>query len=156
MQSSVVETLTGAAVILIAGVFLFFAYTATDTGGGSGYDITIDFDRVDGLAPGADVRLSGIKIGTVTDQILDTESYVARVTISVSQDVALPEDTSAKITSEGLLGGSYIALTPGGSETLLEEGDEILFAQGSIDLIGLVSQAVFSAGGSSSSEGASQ
>ncbi|WP_422006927.1 outer membrane lipid asymmetry maintenance protein MlaD [Pyruvatibacter mobilis] len=152
MQSSVVETLTGAAVIVIAGVFLFFAYTATDTGGGTGYDLTIDFDRVDGLAPGADVRLSGIKVGTVTNQALDATTYAARVTISVSNDVPLPEDTSAKITSEGLLGGSYIALTPGGSETMLEEGDEIMFAQGSIDLIGLVSQAVFSAGGSDSGE----
>lgn len=152
MQSSVVETLTGAAVIVIAGVFLFFAYTATDTGGGTGYDLTIDFDRVDGLAPGADVRLSGIKVGTVTNQALDAATYAARVTISVNNDVPLPEDTSAKITSEGLLGGSYIALTPGGSETMLEEGDEIMFAQGSIDLIGLVSQAVFSAGGSDSGE----
>ena len=70
----------------------------------------------------------------------------------MNNDVPLPEDTSAKITSEGLLGGSYIALTPGGSETMLEEGDEIMFAQGSIDLIGLVSQAVFSAGGSDSGE----
>lgn len=148
MQSSIVETLTGAAVILIAGVFLFFAYTATDSGSRAGYELTIDFDRIDGLAMGGDVRMSGIKIGTVVDQVLDPKTYIARVTISVAQGVALPEDTSAKITSEGLLGGSYIALTPGGAEDMLADGDEIMFAQGSIDLIGLVSQAVFSAGGS--------
>lgn len=150
MQSSIIETLTGAAVIVIAAAFLFFAYSSTGAGGTSGYDLTIDFDRVDGLAPGADVRLSGIKIGSVTDQVLDAETYLARITISVDPSVALPEDTSAKITSEGLLGGAYVSLTPGGSETLLEDGDEIMFAQGSVDLIGLVSQAVFSAGGGDS------
>ncbi len=152
MQSSIVETLTGAAVIVIAGVFLFFAYTSTDSGGSSGYELTIDFDRIDGLAMGADVRLSGIKIGTVLDQTLDPKTYIARVTISVAPEVELPDDSSAKITSEGLLGGAYVSLTPGGSEEMLAPGDEIRFAQGSVDLIGLVSQAVFSAGGGSSSE----
>ncbi len=147
MQSSFLETLTGAAVIAIAAIFLFFAYTSTDAGTTSGYELTIDFDRVDGLVPGADVRLSGIKIGTVLKQELDPKTYFARVTISVAPDVELPDDTSAKISAEGLLGGNYIALTPGGSEDMLADGDEIRFAQGSIDLIGLVSQAVFSAGG---------
>ncbi len=148
MQSSVIETLTGAAVVAIAAAFLFFAYSSTDAAGASGYDLTIDFDRVDGLERGADVRLSGIKVGSVTGQELDKETYVARITITVDPSVGLPEDTSAKITSEGLLGGAYVSLTPGGSEEMLVEGDEIQFAQGSVDLIGLVSQAVFSAGGS--------
>jgi len=146
MQSSIVETLTGAAVIAIAGMFLFFAYTSTDAGTTSGYELTIDFDRVDGLELGADVRLSGIKIGTVLDQELDPQTYLARVTIAVDSQVELPEDTSAKITSDGLLGGSYVSLTPGGSEKMLADNGEIIFAQGSIDLIGLVSQAMFSSG----------
>lgn len=150
MQSSIIETLTGAAVITIAAIFLFFAYTSTDAGTTSGYSLTIDFDRIDGLASGADVRLSGIKVGTVVGQELDPATYVARVTVSVDPVIALPDDTSAKITSEGLLGGTYISLTPGGSEEMLADGDEIMFAQGSVDLIGLVSQAVFSAGGSDS------
>jgi phospholipid/cholesterol/gamma-HCH transport system substrate-binding protein len=62
----------------------------------------------------------------------------------------LPDDTSAKITSEGLLGGNYVSLSPGGSEDLLEEDGEILYTQGSVDLIELVSQALFDAGGSES------
>lgn len=148
MQSSFVETLTGAAVIAIAAFFLFFAYTTTDAGHGAGYRLNIAFDRIDGLATGADVRVSGIKVGTVVDQQLDPRTYFANVTITVADTVELPDDSSAKIASEGLLGGSYIAITPGGSEELLADGDEIRFAQGSIDLIGLVSQAVFSAGGS--------
>ena len=85
MQSSVVETLTGAAVIVIAGVFLFFAYTATDTGGGTGYDLTIDFDRVDGLAPGADVRLSGRSI----------EPWANMISSPSSSMVSLPPGVSA-------------------------------------------------------------
>lgn len=150
MQSSIVETLTGAAVIAIAGIFLFFAYTTTDAGtGATGYRLKIAFDRVDGLANGADVRVSGIKVGTVVEQRLDPQTYFANVIVSVADDVRLPADSSAKIAMEGLLGGSYISITPGGSEEYLTDGGEIRFAQGAIDLIGLVSQAVFSAGGSS-------
>ena len=148
MQSSIVETLTGAAVIIVAAFFLFFAYRTTDSGAGSGYHLRIAFDRIDGLENGADVRVSGIKVGTVVAQDLDPQNFFANVTITVASTVALPDDSSAKITSEGLLGGSYIAITPGGSEELLVDGDEIMFAQGSIDLIGLVSQAMFSTSGS--------
>ena len=148
MRSSFVETLTGAAVVVIAGLFLTYAYSTADVGAPSGYKITIDFDRVDGLAPGADVRMSGIKVGAVVDQQLDPKTYFARVTIALDSEVPIPDDSSAKITSEGLLGGQYISITPGGSEEMLADGGEIMFAQGSVDLIGLVSQAVFSAGGS--------
>lgn len=102
---------------------------------------------MDGLATGADVRMSGIKIGTVSSQELNRNNYYAVVTMSLTDEIALPIDSSAKITSEGLLGGNYVSLTPGGSEEMLRDGDEIQFTQGSIDLIGLVGQAVFSAQG---------
>ncbi|MEP3816355.1 MAG: outer membrane lipid asymmetry maintenance protein MlaD, partial [Nitratireductor sp.] len=67
-------------------------------------------------------------------------------------NVKLPDDSSAKITSEGLLGGSYISVTPGGSEELLTEGGEIMFTQGSVDLMSLIGQAVFSASDSGDSK----
>ena len=78
-------------------------------------------------------------------QKLDPETYQAMVTLDIANDVKLPDDTSAKITSEGLLGGSYVSLTPGGSEELLTNGSEIMFTQGSLDLMSLIGQAVFSA-----------
>lgn len=149
MESSFVETLIGAVVIGIAVAFLSYGYSVSDVGRVQGIELTAEFDRVDGLATGSDVRMSGIKIGTVTAQELNRENYYAVVTINLSDEINLPQDSSAKITSEGLLGGNYISLTPGGSEDMLENGDEIQFTQGAIDLIGLVGQAVFSAQGGS-------
>lgn len=105
---------------------------------------------MDGLATGSDVRLSGIKIGTVVAQSIDPKNYKAVVTMNLATDVKVPDDSSAKITSEGLLGSNYVALTPGGSEDYLTDGSEIDFTQGAIDLMGLIGQAVFSATGDKS------
>src|SRR5690554_5154037 len=115
MQSNLVETLIGAVVVVIAGVFLFYGYTTSGMRSASGYHVKAEFDRVDGLANGSDVRLSGIKIGTVVGQRIDPDNYQAVVTLSLVPDVKIPDDSSAKITSEGLLGSNYIAVTPGGS-----------------------------------------
>lgn len=145
MQSNLVETLIGTLVVAVAAVFLFYGYTTSGMRSSSGYHVDTAFSSVDGLATGADVRLSGIKIGTVVKQSLDPETYQAVVTLDIAPDVKLPDDSSAKITSEGLLGGSYISVTPGGSEELLADGGEIMFTQGSVDLMSLIGQAVFSA-----------
>jgi phospholipid/cholesterol/gamma-HCH transport system substrate-binding protein len=150
MQSNFVETLIGAIVVIIAGVFLFYGYTNSGMRSASGYQVKAEFDRVDGLASGSDVRLSGIKIGTVVDQAIDPTNYKAIVTMNLASDVKVPDDSSAKITSEGLLGSNYIALTPGGSEEFLTQGGEISFTQGSIDLMSLIGQAVFSTTGGKS------
>ncbi|PKP76349.1 MAG: outer membrane lipid asymmetry maintenance protein MlaD [Alphaproteobacteria bacterium HGW-Alphaproteobacteria-3] len=144
MQSNLVETLIGTLVVAVAAVFLFYGYTTSGMRSSAGYRVDAAFSSVDGLATGADVRLSGIKIGTVVRQSLDPETYQAVVTLDIAPSVKLPDDSSAKITSEGLLGGSYISVTPGGSEELLADGSEIMFTQGSVDLMSLIGQAVFS------------
>jgi phospholipid/cholesterol/gamma-HCH transport system substrate-binding protein len=149
MQNSVLETLIGAAVIAVAAVFLVFAYTTTGTGTVSGYEVLAKFSRVDGISVGTDVRLSGIKVGTVSALTLDPRTYAAIAHLSVKNDVKIPDDSAVKITSEGLLGSSYLSIEPGGSEKAVAPGGEIENTQGSIDLIGLLSKAVF--GGTSSS-----
>ncbi|MEQ9520239.1 MAG: outer membrane lipid asymmetry maintenance protein MlaD [Parvibaculum sp.] len=145
MDNSFVETLVGTIVVAIAGTFLAYGYSITDAGRVEGIEVKAEFDRIDGLASGSDVRMSGIKIGTVTAQYLNTSNYFAVVKMNLSDEIKLPVDSSAKITSEGLLGGNYVSITPGGSDEMLENGSEIQFTQGSVDLIGLVGQAVFSA-----------
>lgn len=152
MKDNLVETLVGTAVLVIAGLFVLYGYSVTESDSGDGYALSAQFDRVDGLTVGSDVRMSGIKVGTVTGLKLDPDSYYANAEFTISGDISLPDDTSAKITSEGLLGGNYVSLSPGGSEDMLSEGDEILYTQGSVDLIGLVSQALFSAGDEESAE----
>jgi len=152
MKDNLVETLVGAAVILVAALFVIYGYSVTEGDSGEGYRLNAQFDRVDGLTIGSDVRMSGIKIGTVTGLKLDPESYYANAEFVIGGNIELPDDTSAKITSEGLLGGNYVSLSPGGSEDMLAEDDETLYTQGSVDLIGLVSQALFSAGDEESAE----
>lgn len=152
MKDNLVETLVGAAVLVIAGLFVAYGYSVTENDSTDGYALSAQFDRVDGLTVGSDVRMSGIKVGTVTGLTLDTENFYANAEFVISGTVELPEDTSAKITSEGLLGGNYVSLSPGGSEDTLGAGGEILYTQGSVDLIGLVSQALFSAGDEESEE----
>lgn len=88
--------------------------------------------------------MSGIKVGTVVAERLNPETYEAVVTLSISRDLKLPDDSTAKITSEGLLGGNYISLEAGGSETMIAEGGTLFNTQSSIDLLGLLGQAIFS------------
>lgn len=152
MGGNPVESLIGAIVIAVAVGFLAFAYNQTGMGSVNGYTLLAKFDRIDGLTVGSDVRMSGIKIGTVTSQNLDTETFEAVVNLTVDKSIHLPDDTAAKITSEGLLGGYYLSIEAGGGEDMLEDGDEIQFTQGSVDLMGLVGQAIFSATGSSDSD----
>ena len=123
MKNSTVETLIGAAVIVIAFGFFIFAYNTSDEGNkAGGYQLTAEFDNIEGVNIGTDIRMAGIKIGTVTAQSLNPENYQALVTMSISPTVKLTDDTSAKVTSEGLLGSKFIALEAGGSDTQLAEG----------------------------------
>jgi phospholipid/cholesterol/gamma-HCH transport system substrate-binding protein len=151
MRGNLVETLTGAVVLVVALSFLF-AYSRANVGIVRGYELVAKFDRVDGLNVGSDVLISGIKVGSVADQYLDPETYLAVVSLSLDSSVKLPEDSSAEIGSNGLLGDKFVALVPGGAEEMLGQGDEIMFTQGSIDVVGLIGQAIFGRAGEGQSD----
>lgn len=142
MSGNLVETLIGAVVLSVAGLFLYVAYSTTDVGTVGGYQLIAKFDRIDGITVGSDVRISGIKVGSVTRQFLDRDTFEATLQVAIETNIELPDDSSAKISSEGILGGSFVALDPGGSPDMLEAGDEILFTQGTIDLMGLIGQVI--------------
>jgi phospholipid/cholesterol/gamma-HCH transport system substrate-binding protein len=147
---NVVETLVGAAVIALAVGFFAYATKTAGVGGAAsagGYTLVAEFDNAEGINVGTDVRLAGIKIGSVTAQSLNTESYQARVVLSVDSTVQLSDDSAAKITSEGLLGGKFIAIEPGGSETRLADGGTFTYTQGSVDLWALIGKAMFKSDG---------
>ena len=143
----VVETIAGALVLTVAVYFAGFAYSRAGVGGGSGYALNATFNSIDGLAVGNDVRIAGVKVGVVSALSLDRTSYDAVVVLSIDRDVAVPEDTAAKIASESLLGGAYVALSIVGSEEMLAPGDEIEETQGAVSLTDLIGQAIFSGGG---------
>lgn len=146
MGGNLVETLIGAAVLAVAAVFLVFAYKQADIGAVSGYELAAKFDKVDGIHVGSDVLMSGIKVGTVTAQEIDPQSYLAVVRFTVREDIRVPEDTAVKIASNGLLGDKYLALEPGGSDVMLEPGQQVQFTQGSVDILDLIGKAIYSAG----------
>ena len=146
MSNNMFESLIGAIVLLVAGWFLVFAYERGEASVAQGYELVARFDRVDGLSIGSDVRLAGIKVGTITKQTLDPVSFQALVSFSVNSDYELPVDTAVAITSEGLLGGSYLAILPGGMDEMLLPGDEISETQDAVDLIGLISRFAYGSG----------
>lgn len=156
MGERLVETLIGAVVLVVAGAFFVYAYTRSTLRTTEGYDLRAHFGSVGGLAVGSDVRISGIKVGTVTREELDPKTYVAIVHMNVGSHIRIPDDSAVRIAQEGLLGGNYLSIEPGGSEDMLKPGGEIAYTQGSVDLMSLVGQAIFSArGGGSSGNGAS-
>ena len=138
------ELVTGACVLLVAAGFLAYAVANSGRGGASGYTLHAAFDHIDGMATGSDVRLAGVKIGTVLGTAIDPKTYLADVTLSVRADVKLPTDSSAEITSDGLLGGKYLALAPGGADAMLPAGGTITVTQGSVSLEQLLGKFIFS------------
>ncbi len=125
MRRNAIETVMGAVVLLVAGVFVFFAYDMAQVKAVEGYEVTALFYKIGGLNEGSDVRISGIKVGTVIDHNLDSESFDARVRMSITREVKLPVDTVASIASEGLLGGKYVRLEPGTDKSYINDGGTI-------------------------------
>ena len=144
VNKNFIETIIGAMVLAVAGLFLIFAYNQADVKKVDGYQVKAKFDRIDGISLGSEVRMSGIKVGTVSKATLDTETYFALVLMDIRPDVKIPDDTSIAVSSDGLLGEKFLTLSPGGSENMLKAGGELLTTQGSIDLMGLVGQMIFS------------
>jgi phospholipid/cholesterol/gamma-HCH transport system substrate-binding protein len=143
MKEQTAETIVGAVVALVAIGFLSFALARAGTGeAAGGYPLTARFNRVDGVAVGSDVRMSGVKVGAVSALALDPQTYMAKLTMSVDQTVKVPEDSTAKVTSDGLLGGAYVAIEPGGAEDMLKRGAEFTHTQGPIDLLTVLASAM--------------
>lgn len=139
MSHNKTEVLVGGAVL--AAAIGFSVYAAQSTGfssGGAGYDLHASFRSLEGVSVGTDVRLAGVKIGTVTGMELNTETYRADTTLSVRNEIEIPDDSSIVVASEGLLGGNFVEIVPGGSLFYFAPGDEILDTQGAVSLISLL------------------
>lgn len=122
MGRNAIETVMGAAVLLVAAVFVYFAYNTAQIKAVSGYEVSARFFKIGGLGKGSDVRISGIKIGTVVSNKLDPITFDAVVTMSIRPDIKLPVDTTATIASSGMLGDKYVMLLPGQAQDQLAVG----------------------------------
>ena len=141
---SFAEVATGGIVLLVAVGFLGYAVANTGRGSVSGYQLSARFDHIDGLGIGNDVRMAGVKVGTVTGARIDDKTFQAVVTMSLEPSLALPKDSSAEVTSDGLLGSKYLSLAPGGDTSMIKPGGTISITQGSVSLEQLLGKFIFS------------
>lgn len=140
------EIFVGAIVLAVAAAFLVYLISSTGLGvTGDRYSLSASFRSAEGVSAGTDVRLAGVKIGTVTEVSLDPTTFRAVTEISLAESVQIPDDSAVIVASEGLLGGSFIEIIPGGSPFNLKEGGEIIDTQSSVSLINLLLK--FVAGG---------
>ena len=125
MNRNLVETVIGTLVLGVALLFGYLIYRAAEIQTAPGYQIGATFSSVGGLATGSDVRINGIKVGTVSDRYLDPSTFAAVVRMTVNDGIKLPKDTVAAIANEGPLGGKYLELIPGTSSEVITPGGVI-------------------------------
>ena len=140
MKINFLDAFLGFTVLLITGLFIFYIYITLDTKlfKSDGFRLHARFENIDGIVTGSKVKLSGVNIGTVKSISLEPESYYAFITMNFDKKFSFPDDTEASVQLEGLLGGSYISILPGGSDVMLLNGQEILYTQGSTSLLNLM------------------
>lgn len=149
MGRSIFETILGAVVLAVAALFLAFAYNSSDLKVVKGYSISASFPMVDGLKEGIDVKLNGVKVGSVTNLSLITtpgpNEFLVRVEMTVDPSIHLPIDTMALVSSESLLGGKYMSLEPGvDDETIKTDGTgRITRTQAPMRLDDLIGQVIY-------------
>ncbi len=144
MKRSIAETILGALVIVLAGLFLTYSLKVADVGAENGYKISADFSNVGGLQTGDEVQISGVKIGSIIDIELMPDIYLAKVHMNIRNQYKIPTDTAALISSEGLLGGLHMSLEPGADEEFIEAGGVIQYTQAPQNLEQLLGQFIFS------------
>ena len=139
MSKSKKETTVGALVLLLAIGFLVYLLNSTNLiNNNDGLNLKASFRSADGITTGTDVRMAGVKIGSVTGMRLDPESFRAEVLFSLRNDLKIPDDSGVAVSQDGLLGGSFVEVIPGGSEFELQDGAEFLDTQGSVSLVSLL------------------
>ena len=139
ISRNLVETVVGAIVLGIAIFFAVLLWRFSDVGFGTGqYTIDAKFRSAEGITVGTDVRLAGVKIGSVSNLSLDPQTFQAIAQLSIKPEYQMPDDSAAIISSEGLLGGSFIEILPGGSYELMEDGSEFSETQGAVSFISLL------------------
>lgn len=145
MKQDWIEITVGFLVLIITLVFFVFAYNSSNSiKPQGGYNVSANFDNVEGIVQGSDVMMSGIKIGYVDELKLDPKTFLAFVKLRIEKYVILPEDSRASIISSGLLGAKFISITPGSSDLNLQANDRIKYTQSAINLESLIGKFIYS------------
>ena len=147
MRRDAIETLVGAAVLLGAAGFVYLGFASSGVRTVSGYTIEAEFTDVSGVNPGTEVRLAGVKVGTVLTKALADDGQLAVLSLNLDENYKVPADSKVRILPDGLLGGSYIALEPGGADEDLANGAYVTFdrTQGAVNVVDLLARFVVQA-----------
>lgn len=149
MKGNILEAVIGAVVLIVASFFIYFAYVSSGEKIKGGYIVTARFDDVSGLSSGSDVKLNGIKIGIIKNLSLD-KNYQAKVDLLLKDNIEIPSDSSVSVTTDGLMGNKFIAISAGFSKEKLKPGDEIELTRSSVNLETLIDK--FAIGNGNSQE----
>jgi phospholipid/cholesterol/gamma-HCH transport system substrate-binding protein len=153
-QRNAAEVAAGAVILAVALGFLGYGMAQTGRGTVGGVTLHAKFNAIDGLGVGSDVRIAGVKVGSITSEQLDPKSYQADVAFTVAHGIAVPKDSSAAVTSDGLLGGKYLAIEPGADDQMLADGGTITITQSSVSIEQLLGKFIFSMAPSDKAQGA--
>ena len=140
MKEHKLEVIIGACVLAVALGFVIFLYQTTglSVSNPRHYELKADFRSADGIHVGTDVRLAGVKVGAVSNLVLNLQTYRAEAALAIENEIDIPDDSALTVSSEGLLGGNFIEIIPGASFEYMQPGDEFLDTQGSVSLISLL------------------
>ena len=140
------EALIGLCVVLAAGIFVFILMQVNNSFSTQFYPVKVYFSDISGIITGSEVKMSGVKIGTVKQATLDNKNYRAELILAIQDDIKLPTDSVVKIASDSLLGGASVQINAGFEETYVEPQGELMNTQSAVNLMDIIAKAVFSVG----------
>ena len=143
MRKNVIETVMGGVVLMVALFFVVTAFMSTTAGKVDGYRVSMELADASGVVRGTDVRMAGVKVGSVVDQALDPETFFATVVMEIDDRIKLPVDSSARVLPDGLLGGIYVQIKPGEAKETLADGGDIADAEGPVNMVDLIGKTIF-------------
>lgn len=152
MTRRIPELLAGFAVIIVAILFLLYALRGAGEVSAGGYTLKAQFGSIGGLTVGSSVKIGGVVIGHVSAETLNPITYAAEVTMDINKQIKIPTDSSASVTSDGLLGGPFVSISPGGANSMMKPGGHFQVTQSAINLEDLIGKFIFSMGGGSHSQ----
>lgn len=150
MVRRVPELFAGFAVIIVAALFLLYALRGAGEINTGGYVLRAQFGSIGGLSVGSSVKIGGVVVGHVASEALNPVTYAAEITMSMDNQIKIPVDSSASISSDGLLGGPYVSVSPGGSNDMMKSGGSFQVTQSAINIEDLIGKFIFSMGGNHS------
>ena len=144
MRYNSIEILMGAIVLTIAIGFLSLGMKSINNNQKVGYDISLIFGSSAGLKNGDNVKISGINVGKIINLDLNLEDYNAKVEIKLNQNIKIPDDSSARITSSSLLGGNFVDIIPGVSNTYMKPNDIMYDTSDSVSFTDMLGKVIYS------------